>query len=79
MSGGLKLARHCSELANSHEGTINVDVGSPIDFLKIDFRTPAMGDLPEVEFVQVRFEFPIGNILDEKHGFTSLTDFIGAY
>jgi CTP-dependent riboflavin kinase len=60
------FAHHHSELANSYPGTINIDVGFPIDFLKIDFRTPSIGDFQEVEFVRVRLEFPIGNILDAK-------------
>jgi len=61
-----EFARHKSELANLYPGTINVDVDSHtvIDFLRIDFRTPPIGELPEVEFVRVGFEFPIGNILD---------------
>ena len=62
------LTQYHNELANSHNGTINVDVGSPID-LKIDFRTPIIGTWPNVfrvEFVRIRFEFPIGNISDAK-------------
>jgi hypothetical protein len=55
-----------AELANSYPGTINVDLGSDIDFLKADFEVPRIGGLAPVEFVRVGVEFPIGNLLDAK-------------
>jgi hypothetical protein len=60
-----KLAQYHNELTDSYHGTINVDVGDPID-LKIDFRTPSIDWFPQVEFIRIRLEFPIGNISDAK-------------
>jgi hypothetical protein len=57
-----EFAHHKSELANIYPGTINVDVDSHtfIDFLKIDFRTPPIGELPEVELCGWDLNFQSG-------------------
>jgi hypothetical protein len=57
------IAREYDELRDAYLGTINVRVREPID-LKIDFKTdriiPAPPCVHRVEFVRVRFEFPLG-------------------
>jgi hypothetical protein len=57
------IEREYDELCGAHPGTINVDVGEPIN-LKIDFKTdkiiPDPPHLHRVEFVRVQFEFPLG-------------------
>jgi hypothetical protein len=63
------LAREYDELRNAHPATINVDVDNPID-LKIDFKTDQILCAPpclhRVEFVRVRFEFPLGTVTNEE-------------
>jgi hypothetical protein len=57
------IEREYDELSGAHPGTINVDVGQPID-IKIDFKTDQIicdpPILHRIEFVRVMFEFPLG-------------------
>jgi len=63
------FAREYDELRNAHPATINVDVGDPIN-LKIDFKTDRILCAPpclhRVEFIRVRFEFPLKTIIETK-------------